>query len=511
MRFRLTIKYCSPVILVCLAWPQTPGYFKDIFMDGGVFLTSRLTLPAADSLGLSLEALATELVTYQTTVIIGDTNDSNGRLLYPDGLPRFRTIYTNGGLATSHGSSLGEEGRARIRQFFYNGGSYTGSCAGAFLACLSYEAIGSIPEYYHIWPGRTGRTQLLESYTGHFVPHNSPLLDYFDFGDDFYIPNIRHNGGCYARETPFYPSGTEFLLRYDYPGLPFHEKASCWAYKEDELSGRVVVIGSHPEGLTSGEGLGLMEAILLYALDGIGSTTLKAELLNAQTRVMDQATEDSLPAFTKIGDKQYHHFTIDLPQEVSSFTLSIDGEDGFDLFLYLDADTFAFEPNADYLSNQSGGNQTITIPGLAPGLWYVGVECTSTVNIAGNYYYGDLSVLNGVAYSITATWDTAGVGTETDLASVPDEYQLHQNYPNPFNPTTTIQYELPRKSNVQITIYDLLGRKMNTLVSETQDAGYKSIQWDATNDYGQPVSAGMYFYRLQADGLTQTRKMILLK
>ncbi len=94
---------------------------------------------------------------------------------------------------------------------------------------------------------------------------------------------------------------------------------------------------------------------------------------------------------------------------------------------------------------------------------------------------------------------------------LPFSYILYQNYPNPFNPITTIQYELPQRSDVQITIYDLLGRKVTTLVTEIQDAGYKSLQWDATNDKGQPVSAGVYFYRIHIGEFVQTRKLVLLR
>ena len=64
---------------------------------------------------------------------------------------------------------------------------------------------------------------------------------------------------------------------------------------------------------------------------------------------------------------------------------------------------------------------------------------------------------------------------------------------------------------VTITIYDILGRAINTIVNEVQDAGYQSIIWDATNDYGYPVSAGVYLYQLQANGVTRTKKMVLLK
>jgi flagellar hook assembly protein FlgD len=70
---------------------------------------------------------------------------------------------------------------------------------------------------------------------------------------------------------------------------------------------------------------------------------------------------------------------------------------------------------------------------------------------------------------------------------------------------------LPEDGFVNITIYDMMGRQINTLVSGQQNAGYKSIQWNATNDKGAPVSAGLYLYTIQAGDYTQTKKMVLLK
>ena len=84
-------------------------------------------------------------------------------------------------------------------------------------------------------------------------------------------------------------------------------------------------------------------------------------------------------------------------------------------------------------------------------------------------------------------------------------------YPNPFNPVTTIRYELPKEDLVNIIIYDMTGRAIKTLINRSQTAGYKSIQWDATNNLGHPVSAGMYIYSIQAGEFRQTRKMVLLK
>jgi hypothetical protein len=108
-----------------------------------------------------------------------------------------------------------------------------------------------------------------------------------------------------------------------------------------------------------------------------------------------------------------------------------------------------------------------------------------------------------------------GVGCEailsTDKDVLPLQFVLYQNYPNPFNPVTTLRYDLPEDANVNIAIYDMMGRKVNTLVSSQQSAGYKSVLWNATNDTGSPVSAGIYFYMIQAGDFRQTNKMILVK
>jgi hypothetical protein len=94
---------------------------------------------------------------------------------------------------------------------------------------------------------------------------------------------------------------------------------------------------------------------------------------------------------------------------------------------------------------------------------------------------------------------------------IPEVFVLHQNYPNPFNPVTTLRYDLPENSFVNVIIYDMLGRQVRTLVNTTQDAGFRSVIWNATNDFGKPVSAGVYLYQIQAGEFVQTRKMVLLK
>jgi len=90
-------------------------------------------------------------------------------------------------------------------------------------------------------------------------------------------------------------------------------------------------------------------------------------------------------------------------------------------------------------------------------------------------------------------------------------FSLHQNHPNPFNPETTILYELPRASQVEVTIFNLLGEKVRTFAFQQQQAGQHRIQWDSRDDNGKPVPSGVYFYRLLAGDFVQTRKMILMQ
>ena len=88
---------------------------------------------------------------------------------------------------------------------------------------------------------------------------------------------------------------------------------------------------------------------------------------------------------------------------------------------------------------------------------------------------------------------------------------LKQNSPNPFNTQTTIFYILPAESKVTLTVYNIRGQKVKTLVDEYQSAGEKQVIWDSTNDTGDKVASGVYFYRLQANELSEVRRMVFLK
>ena len=99
----------------------------------------------------------------------------------------------------------------------------------------------------------------------------------------------------------------------------------------------------------------------------------------------------------------------------------------------------------------------------------------------------------------------------TEKLTTPSNFKLFLAYPNPFNPITTIRYDLPEDGLVNITIYDMLGNVVKNLVDSNQSSGHKTVQWESRNNQGQPVSAGVYFFTIEAGDFRQTKKMILLK
>jgi len=93
----------------------------------------------------------------------------------------------------------------------------------------------------------------------------------------------------------------------------------------------------------------------------------------------------------------------------------------------------------------------------------------------------------------------------------PTSFSLSPNYPNPFNPSTTIEYSLDRRAHVRIEIFNVIGQRVRTVVDDTKSAGSYCVVWDGLDDTGVPAPTGVYLYRMDTDGLTQAKKMLLLK
>ena len=146
---------------------------------------------------------------------------------------------------------------------------------------------------------------------------------------------------------------------------------------------------------------------------------------------------------------------------------------------------------------------------LSIGYWdgEIWRELFTQISKDGNYLTGRGTHLGH--YALIQKGSGSPLATKDEF--IPTEYALNQNYPNPFNPITNIEYDLHKDGNVIITIYDLNGHVIKDLINGTQTLGRQSIKWNATNNIGHPVSAGVYIYRVHVDGFSQTKKMVLLK
>lgn len=122
----------------------------------------------------------------------------------------------------------------------------------------------------------------------------------------------------------------------------------------------------------------------------------------------------------------------------------------------------------------------------------------------GNKFYGWVGTNTGKLFKISEL--ISPIGIHPISTEIPKSYSLSQNYPNPFNPVTKIRFSLPHAGNVRLTVYDALGKEIKLLVNENLQAGIYETDFDAAN-----IPSGVYFYRIEADGFTETKKMILLK
>jgi len=215
---------------------------------------------------------------------------------------------------------------------------------------------------------------------------------------------------------------------------------------------------------------------------------------------------------------------------VGPLTVSMDGETtvnpGGAIVSSFVVENFSADQGVEDVSVSFQAGSMNCIEGISENLFYLGdIDPSATLSSGGNFFVASLNddcnsdstiLINVHIYTgedlywvddFTIHIETLGIGDD----NVPAFYSLGEAYPNPFNPETRIKYGLIQDGYASLMVHDLMGRKVKTLVSSEKDAGFHSIRWDATNDFGESVSAGMYFYTIQAGEFRDTKKMILLK
>jgi parallel beta-helix repeat protein len=163
-----------------------------------------------------------------------------------------------------------------------------------------------------------------------------------------------------------------------------------------------------------------------------------------------------------------------------------------------------------------------TLPrGSGPGRSYsttetAGCSCEQIVDEfglgGGHMFFGcSISAMDGWVDSITGVSKQGATAEDADAATAAETFVLEQNYPNPFNPTTRINFQVPDQRHVMLSVYDILGRVVITIVNEELDQGFHQVQWDGRNAQGHPVTSGLYLYRIEAGDFSAEKTMSLLR
>ena len=176
--------------------------------------------------------------------------------------------------------------------------------------------------------------------------------------------------------------------------------------------------------------------------------------------------------------------------------IQTNGPYGGDVYCFAVSGTNLFAGTGDgvFLSTDNGTSWTQASTGLTSTL-------VSALAVSGTNLFAGTD--GGVWRRPLSEMITSVEGLPTDL---PTHFSLKQNYPNPFNPSTTISYDLPRKSQVRLAVFNALGQQVASLVDGEQQAGYYDVRF-----FGSGLASGAYFYRLQAGNFVETKRLLLLK
>jgi uncharacterized delta-60 repeat protein len=186
-----------------------------------------------------------------------------------------------------------------------------------------------------------------------------------------------------------------------------------------------------------------------------------------------------------------------------AYSIAVDGSEN----VYVTGYSFGSGTGQDYavIKYNSSGIQDWLQRYNGPGNGWDGANSIA-LDGSGNVYVTGGSYGNGTVFDYATIKYSQSIGIRIISTEIPKTFSLYQNYPNPFNPVTNIKFQIPKAGFVKLTVFDLLGREVETLASENLDAGTYKIDWNATN-----YPSGVYYYKLTVDRYSVTKKMILVK
>jgi len=246
----------------------------------------------------------------------------------------------------------------------------------------------------------------------------------------------------------------------------------------------------------------------------IVNTATSPEPMTAETQYTQMSSTVTLSSSETLFHVTLPKAEQSLPVELSSFTAA--AGDGLVILSWRTESELNNAGFNVYRGVRSDGEYQKLTSTLIPG--------AGTSPLPHDYSYEDRRVENGKTYyykledvSIDGVSRFHGPVSATpqrgEVAEppIPKEFALGHNYPNPFNPGTDIRYQLPKPAHVTLTVYNLLGHEIRTLVDEQKPAGYFTAHWDGKDNHGQEVPSGVYIYRIHAGSFVDIKKMLLLR